>query len=72
MSEIASESAFVAELHKISVPPGLERKWRILERLDGLENGCAVIFLSVYNNAMADNVSDTACFALRLLIWVNP
>jgi hypothetical protein len=34
MFEIASESASVAEVLKISVPPVLERKWRILENLE--------------------------------------
>jgi hypothetical protein len=44
MSGIVSVTAFVAEQLKISVTPDLERKRRILEKLDGLENEYTTIF----------------------------
>jgi hypothetical protein len=44
MSGIVSKSALTAEAQKISVTPDLERKWRILENLDGLENRCTEEF----------------------------
>jgi hypothetical protein len=47
MPGIASVSDFTAELRKISLIPGLEKKWRILAGLDSLENVRKTIFCRI-------------------------
>ncbi|MDR2781862.1 MAG: hypothetical protein LBB21_05435 [Holosporaceae bacterium] len=39
MSGIVSAAGIIAEVRKISVTPGLERRWRVLEILDDVKSG---------------------------------